>query len=381
MGARILHVIPHLEWGSAETQVGAIVRRCGGEFDMHVATGRMGPRLEAVVTQSGAAVHALTSTRGWGDVDPLQVFRLIGRLRPHVIHLWRVEQSWPAALAVAGSQSTRSIVDLRLPGQASAWLPDRLQRWVVRRADRVVAHASQGALAAERQRAGDRLIHVEDMVDCAHGKDTRPPHSIRDQLAREYNIPQGARLVLWAGRLLPRKRLRDAIWASDLLKVIRDDVHLLLAGDGPEYQRLRRYQQNVRIGDRVHFLGSRWDVPSLMAAADCLWCCSQEEDTPLALVEAQRQSLPVIATRIAAHRPFVADGHTGLSFAVGDRAGLARATVSLLDDPSRAQALAREALRHHPATDDSLGPVRISGDIERRDYREVYGELTHAALQ
>ncbi len=381
MGARILHVIPHLEWGSAETQVGAIVRRCGGELDLHVATGREGTRLGAMISESGAAVHALTATRGWGDVDPLQVFRLIRRLRPSVVHLWRLEKSWPAALAVAGDRSARLVVDLRLPSQVSAWLPDRLQRWILRQADRVIAHVGHGALAGERQRAGDRLVYVEDVVDPSHGKETPPPHSIRGRLAQQYDIPQDARLVLWAGRLLSRKRLRDAIWASDLLKVIRDDVHLLLAGDGPEYRRLRRYQQHVRIEDHVHFLGTTWDVPSLMAAADCLWCCSQEEDTPLVLVEAQRMSLPVIASRIPAHRPFVKDGHTGLSYSLGDRAGLARATVSLLDGPPRAQALAREARRCYPATDDSLGPVPITGDVEPRDYREVYGELTSAALQ
>ena len=69
------------------------------------------------------------------------------------------------------------------------------------------------------------------------------------------------------GALWPQKRIKDLIWAADLLKVIRDDVHLLIdrrrtaAASGSS-----AIAGQCHIEDKVHFLGRRDDVPRLDAA-------------------------------------------------------------------------------------------------------------------
>ena len=77
------------------------------------------------------------------------------------------------------------------------------------------------------------------------------------------------------------------IWAADLLKVIRDDVHLLIIGDGPQRQALERYHAACATSTtQVHFLGSADDVPRLMPHFDVLWLASGYEGLSNVILEA-----------------------------------------------------------------------------------------------
>jgi hypothetical protein len=91
----------------------------------------------------------------------------------------------------------------------------------------------------------------------------KPSTTPRDVLLDELGLPAGSRLIGLMGRLWAQKRVDDAIWAADLLKRVRDDTHLLILGDGPLREKLRRFRDKVEIRDRVHFLG-----PSRRCLAD-----------------------------------------------------------------------------------------------------------------
>ena len=127
--------------------------------------------------------------------------------------------------------------------------------------------------------------------------------------------------------------MKDAIWAADLLKVIRDDVHLLVIGDGPQRDRLRRYRDQVRIGDKVHFLGERGDVPRLLPHFDVLWSTSGYEGQSNVILEAMAAGVPVVATDIPGTRELVISDTTGYLVPVGDRAGFAKYTAPAAERP------------------------------------------------
>ncbi|HEY6562978.1 MAG TPA: glycosyltransferase, partial [Pirellulaceae bacterium] len=172
---------------------------------------------------------------------------------------------------------------------------------------------------------------------------------LRRRIRAELGLPDDALVAITVGQLHRRKRLRDALWAADLLKVVRSDVHVLVVGEGPDREGLERFRRQVHIEDRVHFLGVRPDVPELLLASDWFWSTSEREDVPWALCEAQQLGIPVVATDIPAHRVFVAHGQSGLLFPLGDRAGPARATFGLLEDPSAVGPIIETArtLYHH----------------------------------
>ena len=133
--------------------------------------------------------------------------------------------------------------------------------------------------------------------------------------------------------------MKDAIWAADLLKVIRDDVHLLVFGDGPHRDRLRRFREQVVIRDKVHFLGHRNDLWQWLPHFDVFWSTSGYEGQSNAILEAMAAGVPVVATDIPGTRELVVPGETGFLVRVGHRAGFARWTNQLLDDATLSRRL------------------------------------------
>ena len=167
----------------------------------------------------------------------------------------------------------------------------------------------------------------------------------RAELLAELGLPADARIVGAVNRLWPQKRVKDLIWAADLLKVIRPDVHLLVIGDGPHRDRLIRFRRQVVIEDKVHFLGERADVAQLMPHFDALWLASEYEGLPNVIMEAMSHGVPVVATDIPGNRDLVIPGETGFLVRVGDRAGLARHTNKLLDDAELSRRLGEAGRR------------------------------------
>ena len=118
----------------------------------------------------------------------------------------------------------------------------------------------------------ERGLPAEKFVVIPNG--TRPfaPHrpTVAELLA-ELKLPREARLIGAVGRLWPQKRVKDLIWATELLKNIRDDAHMLVIGDGPQRSRLEKYARQVTVHDKIHFLGERNDVPAILPHLDLLW--------------------------------------------------------------------------------------------------------------
>ena len=69
----------------------------------------------------------------------------------------------------------------------------------------------------------------------------------------------------------------------------------LLAGDGAQRAELERL---VAERDGVRVLGSRGDVPDLVAACDALCLLSEAEALPISILEAMALGLPVVTTDV-----------------------------------------------------------------------------------
>ena len=123
----------------------------------------------------------------------------------------------------------------------------------------------------------------------------------RGQILDRLGLPESVRLIGWAGRLEADRGGKDAIWAADLLKVIRDDAHLLIFGAGPHRERLVRFRDQVEIADKVHFLGERGDFDEFLPHFDQFWSTRRLPGQSQAILEAMAAGVPVVATRCARH--------------------------------------------------------------------------------
>ncbi len=116
-------------------------------------------------------------------------------------------------------------------------------------------------------------------------------------------------------------------------------LHLLIAGDGELRRDLEDQVREVRLEGRVHFLGTRKDIPDLLSASDSFVLPSLWEGMPMALIEAMASGLPVVATDVSGTREVMVHGETGLMVPPGDPEKLAQAIDQILSNPAQAQAM------------------------------------------
>jgi len=163
--------------------------------------------------------------------------------------------------------------------------------------------------------------------------------TFRAALLEELSLASESKLIGVSGPLLPQQRVKDAIWAADLLKCVRDDAHLLVLGEGPHRWRLERYCRQVQITDHVHFLGNRSDEPEILASLDCYWETRQCAEVSIPMLEAMSAGVPVVAVDSPINRWLLGGDASIPTVPPGDRASRARHTTVLLDDAEKSQIL------------------------------------------
>jgi glycosyltransferase involved in cell wall biosynthesis len=364
MTRRILQIIPTLDRAGAEKQLCLLAAGLPrDEFEVHVCALTRGGPLAADFRAAG--IPPVVIGKRW-KVDPQAFWRLRGhveRLRPDLVHTWMFAANTYGFAAAKAAGVKNIVIAQRCVDPWKNRLQLALDRALARRCRAVVANSEGVRDFYVRRGAPAERVRVIPNGVALPGE----PATTRGQLLAELGLPPASRLIGLVGRLWPQKRVKDAIWACDLLKVIRDDVHLLIIGDGPQRDRLRRYRDQVSIGDRVHFLGERGDVPRLLPHFDVLWSTSGYEGQSNAILEAMAAGVPVVATDIPGTRELVVRDATGYLVPVGDRAGFAQHTERLLDDAALAARLSAAARQR---VESEFSVARM---IERHAalYREV----------
>ena len=152
-------------------------------------------------------------------------------------------------------------------------------------------------------------------------------------------LPAASRLVMVARFEEPKDH------ATLLRAVARLDPSipwtLDLVGDGPGLPAAAELAQELGIGHRVRFLGARRDVERILAGAAALVLCTWREGLPLAILEAMRAGLPVVASAVGGVPEAVVDGVTGYLVPAGDVDAVAERLARLLSDAELRERLGR----------------------------------------
>ncbi|MDR1385466.1 MAG: glycosyltransferase [Planctomycetaceae bacterium] len=356
---KVLQIIPTLDQSGAEKQMTLLaVGLPREEFDVHVAVlTRTGP----LAQQLDAAGIPYTLINKSLKADPFAYWRLkrlIRKIHPHVVHTWLFAgNSYGRAAAIACRVPTifagERCVDLWK--NTGHFLIDR---YLAKKTDAIITNSSgvvafyqEHGISAEtfvtisngvmlpdrtadcRQASGKNIDDARDISDIRDrsiedekdfGKlpkltgdamkcSNESPKLIdeREKLFCELRLPPSRYLIGMVARLWPQKRIKEAIWAADLLKFAGEDFHFLILGDGPQREELIRYRNNIGIQDRVHFLGYRNDVPRFLPYLDMLWNTSEYEGQSNSILEAMSYGVPAIASDIPGNRDLVVDGSTG----------------------------------------------------------------------
>jgi L-malate glycosyltransferase len=352
-------MIQSLETGGSERQfatlAGALDQRC-----FRVLLGcnqRRGPFLEGLgeIPQFplGGSLYGLQSLRA-----RLHLGRHLRRNSANVAHAFDFYSNLtmiPAARlagvpVVIGSQ--RQLGDLLSRAQSRAQLE------MFRLCDRVVcnSHAAAARLSADG-------LPERKIVVIGNGL---PPEAFARTSAALPRTGQILRVGMIARMNALYKNHRCFLRAAARVAQKKREVEFVLVGDGGLRPEFERQAVELRIRDRVHFLGDRRDIPAVLAALDVSVVPSDSESLSNVVLESMAAGVPVVATNVGGNVELLSGGR-GVLVPVNDEAGLADALERLLGDPGLRAELARKAREFAEA---NFEITRV-----RQSYEALYREL------
>ncbi len=289
----------------------------------------------------------------------LRLARLLRRARPGVVHAHGLRAGALTALALAFAFAFAPYRAARPPllitvhnappaDRRSAAAYRLLEHICARRADLVLC-VSAGLAGRMRSLGSRRVLEVT-----VPAPQRQVPTAAAVTRARSDIGAAGRPVVLAVGRLAPQKGYPALLDAAACWQRHAPRPVLVIAGAGPLATALASESRDR--GLDVRLLGQRDDVPALLAAADVFCAASSWEGQPLAVQEALRAGVPVVAFRTGGI-PGLTGEHGALLVPPGEPARLAAAVLSVLDDAALAAQLAAgaaEAAARLPSEADAV---------------------------
>lgn len=152
---------------------------------------------------------------------------------------------------------------------------------------------------------------------------------------------EGGLRVGFAGRFDPGKGLQHLIHAFAKLKQTGNKARLRLAGAGPLENEVKQLCSEMGIGDVVEFCGALCDMASFYAGLDAFVLPSFSEGLPMTLIEALAMGCVPVVSDVGGVREVLDDGVEGYIVPPGDENELARALITLAEQPELRARMAR----------------------------------------
>jgi glycosyltransferase involved in cell wall biosynthesis len=184
------------------------------------------------------------------------------------------------------------------------------------------------------------LRYAKRLVRIDHGISMHSAQPDKQSARERFGLPPTATLLVTTGRLAVGKNQDVLIKALHLLP----EIHLALAGAGPDRGELEHLADRLNVRSRVHFVGelSANEIPSFLKAGDIFVFASTDETFGMSVVEAAVIGLPVVTSDLPVLREVLTsdDGKpAGLFFVPGDHRDLAEAIRTVSDNPATSQKL------------------------------------------
>jgi glycosyltransferase involved in cell wall biosynthesis len=296
--------------------------------------------------------------------------RIVASFGPDVVQAHGGE---PLKYALAATRGSGTRIVYRRIGDSAQFAGSELRRRaharLMRRAIRVVAVADalREELIARYGLVPSRVVTIPNGVDVEQLEPSRSAQETRAALGIEPAAP----VVLSLGALTWEKDPLGHLAVAAGVAASHPSLIHLIAGDGPLRAQAEAEARRLGVGDRTRFLGSRDDVPDLLAASDVLLLASRTEGMPACVIEAGIAGLPVAGYALAGVPEAVVSGDTGLLVPPGDRGALIDAVATLVGEAELRRRLG-DAARER---------CRVLFDIRRVApmYRDVYEAVASAA--
>jgi glycosyltransferase involved in cell wall biosynthesis len=245
-------------------------------------------------------------------------------------------------------------------------LYNRLDLLILRLGNRVICVSEELRRLLVRWRVSSRRVYLlRNAVDAAY--DPGQFSAMRQEARRAFGVTEEEILLGSCGRLSAEKGLANLVEAGSSLLAAGLPVKVLLIGDGPERLKLERLAMSGNLRERCMFSGFREDVLALLPAIDVFVLSSLTEGTPMALLEAMGQGIPVVATAVGEVPTIVAHDRSGILVEPGQVAQIAGAVRRIVENAEFCEELSR---KERETIDNHFGIQPWVCEIERH-YTEL----------
>ncbi len=389
---RIVRIISRLNVGGPAIQAIMATRLLAERgYKTTLARGQEAPRegnmdhLAAAAGVKPVMVPGLQREVGFHDLRALAfVWRLLYRERPQILHTHAAKGGTVGRLAaLALPRRVRpkvifhtfhghSLTGYFSPRKASVFLAiERLLARVSTRLIAVSAEVKQDLVALGVARP-EQIVVIPLGFDLERfALEPAERDAARAALRSELGIPADACVVTLVARLVPIKRVDRFLEAAVRLRGL-PGVHFLIVGDGELADDLRDSDDARKTSSVTTWAGMRLDMPAVYAASDVVALTSDNEGTPVSLIEAQAAGLPVVSTRVGGVASVIRDGESGYVVDAGDVDQLASMLRALIGDAD-ARSRFGEAGRRHVM--ESFSIDRLMDDLDTL-YRQALAAVS-----
>jgi glycosyltransferase involved in cell wall biosynthesis len=348
---RIVRVIARLNMGGPAHHVGLLGSRLDPELYetllLHGEVGAGEDSLEESVRARGAAMALVPGLRP--ELRPHDDARALGslvramrRLRPDIVHTHTAKAGMLGRLAAVMAGPPRPKIVHTYHGHVLEGYFGPVKNATYRGLERRLATVSD-ALIGVSSATVDDLVRL-GIAPCEKfrvipiGLDLEPflnatpadGAAFRD----EAGVEPGEVLLTFVGRLVPIKRVDVLLRAVAHARAEGASVRLAVVGDGALRPELERLATDLGVAGQVWFAGYRADMLPVTAASDIAVLSSDNEGTPVSLIEAAAARTPAVTTQVGGVADVV-KSDTGLLTPARDVEGLAHAIATLAGDTSK----------------------------------------------
>jgi glycosyltransferase involved in cell wall biosynthesis len=357
----VLRIIARMNVGGPAQHVSLLSGRLDpARFETLLVSGSLGAgeaSMEELAALHGAHLHVVPAlgpeVRPAADVAALRSLAGIVRgFRPHIVHTHTAKAGLLGRLASLAVRPRPIVVHTYHGHVLHGYFSDRMSRALThaeralgRLSDRLVTVSA--ATTEELVRLGvaprDRFETIPLGLPLERFVAATPGEGVA--FRAELGLEAGDVLATFTGRLVPIKRLDVLLGAVAHARSRGARLTLAIVGDGPERSDLERHAARLGLAADVRFLGFRRDVPAILAGSDVAVLSSDNEGTPVSLIEAAAAGRPLVATRVGGVADVVPSG-TGLLVDPGDPGALGDALAHLAADPALRAAMGGHARAH-----------------------------------
>lgn len=367
MSQRILLTVDHLyPFGDARTLFPLAKGLVDSGFDVVVVT--LGQNAFEPVLWKNAGIRIFFANGD--DKTPLHTardaFYVIKELRsiirvvePDIVHAWCGDAIWLTMLAIQNPSLLKPLprfrfmaTELSIPNPHSFLRTMLESRFSSQMETLIVSHDT---IADSMKEAGCDPSEIRVIPNGSVTSEFEPDQNIamvdrgsesrrlvREAVREMMDLPREAKLAVAVADLVPRTRLKDLIWATDLLACIRDDFHFAIIGTGPQLAQLKRFTWQTEAWPNVHFLGQPDSPDMILSAADFYWHSHLQTPVASPLLSAMAMGIPTVSVFGPGTSEIIRHQETGLATNFGARDEFARWTKYLIEQEDAAGQLARQ---------------------------------------